>query len=199
MIIETKYSIGDVVWLATTRTETKRMPCPDCNGTKKWKATSPAGAEYEFNCPRCSARHGPNHPLTLDYTQFTGSTQRLTVGQVRTSTGDEGATYMCCETGVGSGSIYYERDLFLTKEEAQAAADAKAAVQNDGAVPWVKKQYDEVLALCDYELTEARSKQARDGLRDLQYKVGYFLDDLEDAVAPSEVKELVKKFRQGEV
>lgn len=38
MLIETKFSIGDVVYYATTTTETKEHECPDCLGTRKWKA-----------------------------------------------------------------------------------------------------------------------------------------------------------------
>lgn len=197
MIIETKYSIGDTVWFAYTRTETKRMPCPDCNDTKKWRAYSPAGGNFEFACPRCSARYGPNHPLTLNYTQFVGETQCLTVGEVRATTrADEGATYMCRETGIGSGSVYSEDRLFLTKEEAQIAADLLAKQSNDGGVPWIKKQYDEVLALCDYELSEARSKKARDDLHDLEFKVSDLLSDIEFASNKEEVDKLVLAFRE---
>ena len=36
-------------------------------------------------------------------------------------------SYMCEETGIGSGALWRERDLFLTPAEAQVAADAKAA------------------------------------------------------------------------
>ena len=53
MIIQTKFSIGDVVYFADTIIETKMHDCPDCLGTRKWKAISPAETEYTFDCPRC--------------------------------------------------------------------------------------------------------------------------------------------------
>lgn len=161
--IETKFSIGDVVYKAWTTTVTKQHPCPDCKGVRKWMAVSPAGAEYEFDCPRCSSRYQNDHDLSLSYTEFEPCTHRLTIGSVRvdTSSKDRPVEYMCRETGIGSGTIHDEADLFRTEEEAMRAAELKAKAQNS-TTEWVIKQYDKSLSLSDYQLESATIKSAKD-------------------------------------
>src|SRR5690606_21980316 len=65
--IETKYGIGDVVWHASTVSETKTRDCPDCKGERKWSVTSPAGGEYSIACPRCAASFMSDRDLSLKY------------------------------------------------------------------------------------------------------------------------------------
>ncbi len=163
--LTTKYSIGDVVWRAGTTTERKQHPCPDCNETRKWKAISPAGGEYEFRCPRCAASYSSDQDMSLAYTASVPSVQRLTIGSIQYNTEpgsyDHGARYMCRETGVGSGSVYNEDELFETEEAATVAAKAKAAVQ-DVSVEWIAKLYNKTLEVSDYELESAKLKQAKE-------------------------------------
>jgi hypothetical protein len=104
--------------------------------------------------------------------------------------------YMCRETGVGSGSVYREGRLFATQEEAQVAADELAALSNAGEVPWVKKQYDETLEVCEYQLRDARSEEARKEKSALQWKVHDLLNSIEAAESVAEVVALVEEFRQ---
>lgn len=198
MIIETKYSIGDVVWHATTMMETKRHPCPDCLGTRKWKAISPAGTEYTFACPRCSTNYRAEHRLRLEYTQFAPSAQRLTIGSVQTDTykDGDGNRYMARETGVGSGSVYYERDLFSTQKEALAVAAIRANDANNGGVEWVKQQYDETLQVKDYELADGREHLERADLSSLRWKFSDLLGEIEDCETLVEVKEIVERVRE---
>jgi hypothetical protein len=55
--------------------------------------------------------------------------QQLTVGQVRIQAGYEPETrYMCEETGVGSGTVWREENLFLTMIEAELDARSRGAV-----------------------------------------------------------------------
>lgn len=161
--IETKFSIGDVVYKAWTTTVSKQHPCPDCKGSRKWKAVSPAGGEYEFPCPRCAARFMSNRDLSLDYSEFAPSVHKLTIGSVRvdTSSQDRPVEYMCRETGIGSGTIHDQADLFPTEEEAMRAAELKAKAQNS-TTEWVVKQYDKSLSLSDYEIENAALKSAKD-------------------------------------
>lgn len=162
-VIETKYSVGDVVYRAGTTTTAKQHPCPDCGDSRKWKAVSPAGNEYEFACPRCGARYLSNDDLSLKYTAHVADVQRLTIGSVRFNSAsgswDQGARYMCRETGVGSGTVYAEEDLFETKEAAQAAAETKAATANV-TIPHIVERYNKTLELSDYQLENAALKQA---------------------------------------
>ena len=194
-VIETKYSIGDKVFFATTETTRKQHPCPDCKGERKWKAVSPAGSEYSFACPRCTARYQSNRDLSLDYTAHVPCTRQLTIGSVRTDThcgtwGDgERNTYMCHETGVGSGSVYRESDLFPTEADAYAAAQAKADKAN-AEVEWIVKLYDKTLEISDYQLEHAMMKEAKD----YQSKIGslfWNVSDLFETIAGADDKDAI--------
>lgn len=162
-IIETKFSVGDVVYKAWTTTVRKQHPCPDCNGSRKWKAVSPAGGEYEFGCPRCGGGYQRDRDLSLDYSEFAPCVEKLTIGSVRVDTSSQNrpVEYMCRETGVGSGTIHSEADLFHTEEEAMRASEVKAKAQNANT-EWVVKQYDKSLSLSDYEIENAVLKSAED-------------------------------------
>lgn len=59
--------------------------------------------------------------------------ETLTIGSVRFDSHDSGAdsepaSYMCRETGVDSGSIWYESQLRATREEAEIDAVASIAI-----------------------------------------------------------------------
>jgi hypothetical protein len=52
----------------------------------------------------------------------------VTIGSVRIDTADENpVAYMCKETGIGSGSIYYEKNLRATRFEAEELAASEMA------------------------------------------------------------------------
>ena len=195
-VIETKFSIGDVVYFASTKTERKQHPCPDCLGAKKWKAISPAGSEYHFDCPRCSASYRADHDLSLDYTIFAPTAIRLTIGSIRTDSANK-TQYMFLETGVGSGSIYDEDRLFLTEEVALQAAQALADTANNGAVSWVAEQYNKTLDAKDYQLNDGREHLEATRARRLSYKLGELQDDISSCQSMDDVKRLVESFKEG--
>lgn len=192
-IIETKFSIGDVVYYASTTTERKQHPCPDCLGTKKWKAISPAGSEYEFSCPRCSASYRSEHDLSLDYSAFVPSAHRLTIGSVRTDSADK-TSYMCIETGVGSGSVYDEARLFSTEDEAFVAAQALANKSNDGDVPWVAQQYNKALEVSAYQLNDGREHVEQKRACRLEWQIKDLRDEIAGCENMGDVANLVKSF-----
>lgn len=192
--LHTKFAIGDRVWRAWTNTERRQHPCPDCMGSREWRAISPAGGEYTFCCPRCGGGYRSNDEASLDYTAYTPSVSQLTIGSVRIDTNeDKPVTYMCVETGVGSGSIYYEKDLFATKEDAEAAAERLAQSQN-ATVPWVTKQYSQSLSIADYQLHSAELKTARDLRHRHQARIEMLFYDLRDAETIKEVKDIMDRF-----
>lgn len=178
--LTTKYSIGDVVYRSFTMTERKQHPCPDCLGSRKWKATSPAGGEYEFRCPRCAASYTSNNDISLWYTASTPAVQRLTIGSIQVNTAPsfdrEGNQYMCHETGIGSGSVYYESDLHETEEAALLSAKAQAD-HNNATVEWIVKIYNKALEISDYELDNATLKLAKDKASNARSML-YGLNDL---------------------
>ena len=164
-VIETKYSVGDVVFFSGTTTERKQHPCPDCKGERKWHVKSPAGGEYTISCPRCSARFMSDRELSLDYTAHVPHVQRLTVGSVQFNSAsgswDSGARYMCRETGIGSGSVYDEARLFATEDEAAKASMAMAAVAN-AEHELIVNLYNKSLEISDYQIEDAKMKLADD-------------------------------------
>lgn len=191
-IIETKFSIGDVVYYASTTTEQKQHPCPDCLGTKKWKAISPAGGEYEFACPRCRSGYRADHDLSLDYSIFVPASRRLTIGSVRTDSANT-TQYMCVETGIGSGSLYDESRLFSTEDEALVAARALANKSNDD-VPWVAQQYNKTLEVCDYQLNDGREHVEKTRADRLAWQIEDLRDEITSCENMGDVANLVKSF-----
>ncbi|HET7406248.1 MAG TPA: hypothetical protein VFJ21_03815 [Mycobacteriales bacterium] len=123
MNITTRYSIGDTVWHLRTRRQRRKVTCPLCGG----KGRVPIGdTDRDTHCPDC--RWGGVYET--DRTLM-GEIARLTIGQVRAEVeGDRTEiTYMAWETGVGSGSILAEANLYPTRKDAeQACADAGAVL-----------------------------------------------------------------------
>jgi hypothetical protein len=199
--LTTKYSIGDIVWHASTTTERKQHPCPDCKGARKWKATSPAGGEYDFSCPRCSASYSSDHDMSLTYTASVPVVHCLTIGSIQYNTEpgsyDHGARYMCRETGVGSGSVYNESDLYETEEAAMATAKAKAAL-TDASVEWIATLYNKTLEISDYELESAKLKFAKEEAaraRQMLWNLDDLFGRIAEADGKAEILELIEDYK----
>lgn len=124
--IDSKYSIGQEVFIGDAPWSPTREQCPDCLGSGKWNVTTPKGEAFEVPCNTCwEGYHATGTILVYGYNPLV---ERRTVGSIRINTsGDEPVEYMCNETGVGCGRVYRESSLFATREEAEAYAAAKAA------------------------------------------------------------------------
>ena len=191
-VIETKYSVGDVVYFAGTTTERKRHPCPDCKGERVWKTVSPAGQEYEFGCPRCSTRYMHDRELSLDYTAHVPTATRMTIGSVQFNSArgswDSGARYMCVESGIGSGTVYDERCLFTDEANAIACATAKATKANS-ETPSLVALFNKTLEISDYELSNAAlklAKEAESRASSMLYNLHDLFEKIEDDEADKE-------------
>jgi len=136
-----------------------------------------------------------NDALRLGYSEFAPSVEVLTIGSVRVDTHDieHPVSYMCRETGVGSGQIHCEADLFHTREEAQAAAEAKAKAQNL-TTPWVAKQYDRTFSLSDYQISDATMKNAKDIKYAHEARLETLFADLRDCENIDAVKAVLEGF-----
>ena len=126
-----KFAIGDVVYWPTTETTREPAPCPDCLGTRRWKVTTPAGTEMEAECQRCTGYSRIADLPKPERLVSKPSVRRLTVGKITATThasygNRDCVEYMCSETGIGSGSIYQESQLFATEDEAMVSATAEA-------------------------------------------------------------------------
>ena len=201
-VIETKYSIGDVVYHASTTTERKQHPCPDCKGLRKWKAISPAGGEYTFACPRCSGSYRANRDMSLDYSSSVPVVRQYTIGSVRHDSnecdGRSSTTYMCRETGIGSGSTYEEAKLFETEAEAIVIATLMAAESNR-STDWIVKQYDQSLEISDYQIENAAMKLAQDAKSragSMLWNLTELFDKIGEAEGKDEILEAVEDYKR---
>lgn len=193
--LTTKFAVGDKVFRSGTMTIRKQHPCPDCKGTRKWQATSPAGGVFEMACPRCTERYRSEEGLSLEYSEFIPAVNTLTIGSIRVDTNDADrpVSYMCRETGIGSGTIHYEADLHATEEEAQAVAEEKAKTLN-ATTDWVVKQYNKTVSLSDYQLSDATLKSARNLINSHSVKLEMLFADLRDCETVERVKEVLDTF-----
>lgn len=120
MKLTTKYSVGDTVYRKVPEYRDYRVVmCELCMGTGR---VTIAGAEDRHaECPDCSGRGdiGKDFPVPA-------VAQALTIGQVtvttrnKTDRGEKEVVYMAKQTGIGSGTLHREENLFSTAEEALA-------------------------------------------------------------------------------
>ena len=126
MIPIPKYDIGDKVFAPRYALVQKAVQCPECLGEKVWQVRTPTGDEFELPCGGCGGYNDENSG-TIKELSFNSYVEELTIGSVRLDTadtrdGNHPVSYMCCETGIGTGSIYYEHRLFTDREGAEFMA-----------------------------------------------------------------------------
>jgi hypothetical protein len=132
MKFETKYNFGDVVFHSTTSRREIREVCPECNGEKAFHIV---GKDFKAACRHCRYSGYGQPTGYVSRWELTPSYDRLTIGQIRIESTDTPGVpgseydnyrphkkhveqYMCIESGVGCGSLYYVETLFNTPEEA---------------------------------------------------------------------------------
>jgi DnaJ-class molecular chaperone len=122
MKLVSRYDVHDVVYGIYLHTKRYWKLCNTCEGT--CKVTVAGHEDVTTYCPSC--RGGK---IWQDTEGKYFVIQQLTVGQVRIQAGYEPETrYMCEETGVGSGTVWREENLFLTMIEAELDARSRGAV-----------------------------------------------------------------------
>jgi hypothetical protein len=133
LIIPARFAKGDRVWVHRYTDGSTVEPCPDCLGLKIWWAVLPSGDWVVVDCSTCDKHYGPTgQKTTFKYVPFV---EQLTIGavgvEIHPRPEDGPIRYMCVETGIGSGSVYYERNVHATREEAMAAAELVVAQMNE--------------------------------------------------------------------
>lgn len=123
-LVAPKFAMGQRVFYATHRTQQTMRPCPDCLGSCRWSATTPAGETFEIECSTCSYYMG-RHDLM--FTTYVPHVRALTVGKIGMEADSRKGggivyRYMCNETGIGTGSVYNETLLFDSEEHAMLHA-----------------------------------------------------------------------------
>jgi hypothetical protein len=181
--VDPKYSIGDVVWHATSfRGSCDVTDCPDCIGSGKWEAVAPSGYTRAIDCPRCEGKK------TLSQYGEIASVSKVTIGQCRVVFSneakfcDDGVTYMAYETGIGSGSVYKQESLFANELSARAYANALAATQNaklDEVDPNRVKRRE----IKSWSIEHAIQWECGEKQRDAQSKLGLLIYAISEAAA----------------
>jgi hypothetical protein len=118
MKIETKFDLGQAVWLVKRFPKRTTTPCPGCNGLGNVLL-----ADGTFGrCPKCYGNKTKVETAPADWHvrgPMTIGNVRVSLFQVRDDNEHEDERmYMCRETGVGSGTLWREQDLFKTRQEA---------------------------------------------------------------------------------
>jgi len=125
MIINTKYNLGDMVYQVMTRTEHIKVAtnCPVC---KDSGFVEMMGNEYI--CPACN---GNTYHIDYGDIEYYTNGNSGRIGKVDVDIYDreykdhDDYEYMLDATGIGSGTIYKEENLFLSKKEAQEECDVR--------------------------------------------------------------------------
>jgi hypothetical protein len=116
-----KFDIGDKVFRAQVEQREVAKQCPDCLGQGIWSGITPAGEEFEVPCSTCGFGFKDKSPGTIQERRLTVTALPLTIGSIRIDTASRNenpVSYMCKETGIGSGTIHHENNLFISEEEA---------------------------------------------------------------------------------
>jgi ssDNA-binding Zn-finger/Zn-ribbon topoisomerase 1 len=142
MIIESKFNFGDKVYPISQTTEQVWVPCDACNETGVIILKN----NEEHSCPVCCGNKGrsewknkkwmllDNYPKEIKQ-QYVARGQwlniPLTIGKIDAECLPKEIKihYMCKETGIGSGSNWYETELFASRDEAQTECDRRNSVQ----------------------------------------------------------------------
>ena len=151
MIIETKFDLGQVVFLIKHDRKPIRVPCDQCGGVVEYE--TPTGVKVE--CPKCRYAYLHGHPrgtmgsfmVSQWYVFGSGTIGRFSTTRHDYSGGDPDNTfvnykppepgsdkeqYMFWETGVGSGILHDPDIMFATTEEAQEECDRRNKEADNG-------------------------------------------------------------------
>jgi len=130
MKLESKFDLNQKVWHIGNHPEKKWVKCETCEGTGRIHA-----GKKDWDCPDCCNRGGKSvmgkakwqvgKPLTIGKIQVEVVNLETdgvfdNVGHYKEGATEQETEYMAYETGVGSGNLYGEEDLFATEEEAGA-------------------------------------------------------------------------------
>jgi hypothetical protein len=192
-----KYRTGQTVYCARVTSERQTLPCPDCLGAQKWKVLTPAGSELTGDCLRCGSYSEIRGVPSLHRNVWKPAVQPLTIGSLEIQTGRhyrEPISYMAVETGLGSGSVYPESQLYADEAAAQSVAEAKAAAENaklDG-LPGRIEQYN----FSRLPITDAAIKAAGDAVWNAWYRLNSLVETIkekldDEGVTPTDFRDEV--------
>jgi hypothetical protein len=125
--ITTRFSLGDSVFVISDSRAWKLGDCPTCDKTGKIMVSG-----EQFVCPKCEGRKEIRNYKRRWYVD-----RQDIVGQIRVVANRDELTVieaMLVSSGVGSGGVLDERNLFATRDEATEECDRRNA--DHGDAPW---------------------------------------------------------------
>ena len=130
MNLSTKYELGQTVWIVRKSTFRRLKKCDPCEASGKVQI----GSE-EFICPKCGGSSAyPQYAGEKWWVDCSSRIGRITVEVYAAGYAPDyeplSVKYMLEVTGVGSGTIWDEVDLYPTEDEARHACD-----QHNGLLP----------------------------------------------------------------
>ena len=132
MEITTKFNLGDYVYPIIRSGYNGFKKCETCGGNG-YVTIKENGKEID--CPECYGEGG--HEEWISERWMVSSESLGMVGKVSAElyydddNGQSRYTYMLSSTGIRSGTVWYEKDLFLTKEEAQTECDLRNEIKSE--------------------------------------------------------------------
>ena len=129
MKIETKFNLGQHVWVVSTRhMRQKRVECPTCKGLGTVTILETGSP---IDCPKCyMCGRIFKDCKCLEFSKYQGSIGKI---QVEHYVGKVEIRYMIDSTGVGSGHVWREDQVFLTEEARSAYTKQREEEYNNGA------------------------------------------------------------------
>lgn len=132
MLIETKFNFNDDVYPISLKHETKWIPCKLCNS--RGFITLADGEEVD--CPKCYGTKGEKKYMPqkwmIDY-EHIGKIKNIKFDLYNNKKhGQSKKDYMLDSTGVGSGTLWPEENLFKTDKEAEIECDKRNSIYKLG-------------------------------------------------------------------
>ena len=129
MKFSTKYNHGDTVWMITKHMTYKMEDCPTCHNLGRVEINGKF-----FTCPNCNGytkKVADEEKWELYTYVQCGKIGKITIESYRKEHSNKtnhpslNITYMLDSTGIGSGTLWDEKDLFPSEEEALLECDKR--------------------------------------------------------------------------
>lgn len=125
MKLETKFNLGDKVYIIGSYAKKIVKKCNICQGTKKILIKGES-----INCSKCNWEGNlisyelPKWNI-INESPYTIGKITQTAWKYSTDRREDGEEYMCLETGINGGTLWRPQNMFLTIAEAQSECNKR--------------------------------------------------------------------------
>jgi hypothetical protein len=121
-----RFELGQTVHAAHRGQQKVTESCKVCDGAEKVTVK-----DKKYTCPECHGRgtHSRWEPLSWHY-DFTSRVGNIRAEWYLPGYGDTEIKYMLTGTGIGSGTLWSESNLFATLDELEAECDRRNAEES---------------------------------------------------------------------